>query len=73
MRSATPWAEETLTEREMEVLQMLADGHTAIGIGKELWLSEETIKGYRKGVIRKLGARNSCHAVATGLRRGLIS
>ena len=71
--SEARFGHEDLSPREHEVLQMTADGHTAISIAKELWLAEETVKTYKKVIIQKLQARNSAHAVATGLRRGLIS
>lgn len=50
----------------------MADGLTATESAGELFLAAETVKTYKKRVIAKLGARNSTHAVALGLRRGLI-
>ena len=49
--------EESLTERETEILEGVAEGETAVQTGKRLYLSSETVKGYRKRVIAKLGAR----------------
>ena len=63
---------EPLTEREAEVLAGAADGETAAQTGARLFLSSETVKGYRKRIIAKLGARNGTHAVALALRRGLL-
>jgi DNA-binding CsgD family transcriptional regulator len=63
---------EPLTERETEILEGVAEGETAVQTGKRLYLSSETVKGYRKRVIAKLGARNAPHAVAVAIRRGLL-
>ena len=71
--SSTPWASEKLSKREQQVLEMTSEGWTARDTAKELWLSVDTVKTYRKKLIRKLGARNIAHAVTIAFRRGLIS
>ena len=63
---------EPLTERETEILEGVAEGETAVQTGRRLYLSSETVQGYRKRVIAKLGARNAPHAVAVAIRRGLL-
>ena len=63
---------EPLTDRETEILAGAADGETAAQTGARLFLSSETVKGYRKRIIAKLGARNGTHAVALALRTGLL-
>ena len=63
---------EPLTDRETEILAAAADGETAAQTGERLFLSSETVKGYRKRIIAKLGARNGTHAVALALRMGLL-
>ena len=63
---------EPLTDREAAVLAGAAEGETAEQTGKRLFLASETVKGYRKRVIAKLGARNGTHAVALALRNGLL-
>ena len=63
---------EPLTEREAEVLAGAAEGETAEQTGARLYLASETVKGYRKRIIAKLGARNGTHAVALALRNGLL-
>jgi len=63
---------EPLTERETEILAAAAEGETAAQTGERLYLSSETVKGYRKRIIAKLGARNGTHAVVLALRRGLL-
>ena len=62
-----------LTARELEVLAHMADGLTAVESGLELYLATETVKGYRKRVVAKLGARNGTNAVALAFRRRLIA
>jgi DNA-binding CsgD family transcriptional regulator len=63
---------EPLTDRETEILAAAAEGETAAQTGARLFLSSETVKGYRKRIIAKLGARNGTHAVVLAIRRGLL-
>ena len=63
---------EPLTERETEILAAAAEGETAAQTGERLFLSSETVKGYRKRIIAKLGARNGTHAVVLAIRPGLL-
>ncbi len=60
------------TARELEVLQHIADGLANREIGGKLYLSEETVKSHVRHLLAKLHARSRAHAVAVGLRRGLI-
>lgn len=61
-----------LTPRELEVMQHIANGMTNPEVGRSLFLSEETVKGYVKTSLRKLDAGNRTHAVALLLRAGSI-
>jgi DNA-binding NarL/FixJ family response regulator len=61
-----------LSPRELEVLQLLADGHTTDAAAERLFLSPATVRSYAENAMRKLEARNRVHAVATALRQGLI-
>jgi DNA-binding NarL/FixJ family response regulator len=61
------------TAREIQVLQLISDGLANREIGQELFLSEETVKSHVRHLLAKLHARSRAHAVAVGLRRGLIS
>lgn len=61
-----------LTQREQEVLQMLADAQDARVIAKELGISLSTCRGYVKSVLAKLGAHSQLEAVVIGMRQGLI-
>ena len=61
------------TARELEVLQLIADGRGNREIGHRLYLTEETVKTHVRHLLAKLEARNRAHATAAGLRRGLIT
>jgi DNA-binding NarL/FixJ family response regulator len=61
-----------LTEREMQVLIGMADGKSNAEIGRELFVSEDTVKTHARRLFRKLGARDRAHAVAAGFRAGLV-
>ena len=58
--------------REIEVLQLVADGLVNREIGQRLFLSEETVKSHVRHLLAKLQARSRAHAVSVGFRRGLI-
>jgi DNA-binding NarL/FixJ family response regulator len=62
----------TLSERDVQVLRLMADGHSTAGIARDLAYSESTIKNIIHAIVRELGARNRAHAVATALRTQLI-
>lgn len=61
-----------LSQRETDVLRMLADGRDIAEIAAELVYSERTVKNILHDLIARLGLRNRVHAVAYALRRGLI-
>lgn len=61
-----------LTERENEVLRLLAEGRTAQKIGAELHLSEATIKTHLHNLYEKLDVSDRAAAVATAMRWGLL-
>ena len=61
-----------LTEREQQVLRGMSAGLSNAQIGKELYLSEDTVKTHARRLFRKLTVSDRGHAVAEGLRRGLI-
>jgi DNA-binding NarL/FixJ family response regulator len=62
----------TLTEREMQVLTGMSRGRSNAEIGKELFLSEDTVKTHARRLFRKLGAADRAQAVAIGFRWGLV-
>jgi DNA-binding NarL/FixJ family response regulator len=63
---------ETLTAREREVLQMLAQGRGNKEIAARLKISEHTVKFHVASILGKLGASTRTEAVSVALRRGLI-
>ena len=65
-------SDESLTEREVEVLRQVADGNRNRDIAKHLFISEETVKVHIKHIMEKLGAADRTQAVSIGIRRGII-
>jgi DNA-binding CsgD family transcriptional regulator len=61
-----------LTGREIEVLQLLADGASNAEVARALYLSEKTVGHHVSAVLRKLGEPTRSRAVAAALRRGLV-
>lgn len=64
--------EETLTARELQVLQQIGGGNRNRDIAGQLFITEETVKVHVKHIMEKLGAKDRTEAVAIGLRRGMI-
>lgn len=64
--------DEMLTDREIEVLRHIAQGHSNREVGALLSVAEETIKARMKSILVKLNARDRTHAVTIALQRGLI-
>jgi DNA-binding NarL/FixJ family response regulator len=62
----------TLTERELQVLRGMGRGRSNAEIGRELYLSEDTVKTHARRLFRKLGAADRAQAVAKGFRWGLV-
>lgn len=62
----------TLTERELDVLELVAAGHANKQIAARLGLSEDTVKSHLKAAFAHLGARNRTEAVMTASRLELI-
>jgi DNA-binding NarL/FixJ family response regulator len=61
-----------LSQRQTEILQLAANGYTTPKIAAHIYLSKDTIEGYRKEILRKLNAANITHAVAIALRNNWI-
>ncbi|WP_456610856.1 response regulator transcription factor [Blastococcus sp. SYSU DS0619] len=71
VREVPPQA--SLSMREMQVLTGMSQGKSNAQIGRELYLSEDTIKTHARRLFRKLGAKDRAEAVATGFRRGIMT
>jgi PAS domain S-box-containing protein len=61
-----------LTRRELEILQLMADGLENPQISEHLFISRETVKSHVRRLLQKLRARSRTQAVALALRRGII-
>ena len=64
--------ERTLTARQREILQMLADGMQTDAVARQLGLSTETVRTHTKRILAKLDADTRTQAVAIGIRNGMI-
>jgi DNA-binding NarL/FixJ family response regulator len=64
--------EKTLTARQREILQMLANGMQTDAVARDLGLSTETVRTHTKRILAKLEADTRTQAVAIGIRNGFI-
>ncbi|SNR66822.1 DNA-binding response regulator, NarL/FixJ family, contains REC and HTH domains [Haloechinothrix alba] len=62
-----------LSRRELQVLQLIAEGLENAAIAKVLFLSVETVRTHVKSILRKLSARDRTHSVTIAFRNGLLS
>jgi two-component system nitrate/nitrite response regulator NarL len=62
----------TLTDREREVLRLVADGRSAPDIASRLFIEASTVKSHLHNIYEKLGVSDRAAAVAEGMRRGLL-
>jgi len=69
---AEHFGRDILTEREVEILERIAEGDRNRDIGERLSISELTVKVHIKHIMDKLGAKDRTQAVAIGIRRGVI-
>lgn len=68
--AADPW--DTLSDREQEVLRLVARGHTAAEIAAQLNLSAKTVETYRARGMEKLGLRSRAALVQLALQKGVM-
>jgi len=61
------------TERELQVLQGMVRGQTNREIGRDLFLSADTVKTHASRLFRRLGAHDRGHAVALAMRSGIVA
>jgi two-component system, NarL family, response regulator NreC len=62
----------TLTTREREVLQLVAEGHTNNDIAAKLFISQRTVESHRASLMQKLSINSRVDLIAYALRRGLV-
>jgi DNA-binding NarL/FixJ family response regulator len=65
--------EDALSERELDVLTVVASGKSNKEVARELSVSEDTVKGHLKVIFVKLGVTDRTQAVTLAMRRGIIS
>lgn len=71
-RPVGPDDPDILSEREMDVLQLLAKGLSNKEIGRALWIGETTVKTHVSHILHKLGQSDRTNAVLTAVRAGLV-
>ena len=64
--------DDALTEREIDVLKLVAAGNANKQIADQLSIGEATVKSHISNILSKLGANDRSHAVTIGLKRGII-
>ena len=64
--------DEPLTDREMEVLKLIMDGHANKEIAARLSITEEAVKGRVKSILAKLRANDRTHAAMIAVKRGML-
>jgi DNA-binding NarL/FixJ family response regulator len=62
-----------LTPRELEIMELLATGHSQAAIAEQLVLSEKTVATHIQHILPKLGVHSRAEAVAFAHRQGLIN
>jgi two-component system, NarL family, response regulator len=69
---AAHFGEDSLSEREIQVLRSVALGNSNKRVAGELAITEETVKAHMKSILAKLNANDRTHAVTIALRRGIL-
>ena len=64
--------DDAVTEREIDVLRLIAGGNSNREIAERLGIGEATVKSHVTNILSKLGANDRAHAVTIGLKRGII-
>jgi DNA-binding NarL/FixJ family response regulator len=76
LRDAAPAVKEALTvelsERELDVLSLIARGHDNSGIAEQLSISPHTVKTHVSAILEKLGVENRIQAAVRAIRAGLV-
>ena len=69
--NAAPRAAQKITARELDVLELIADGYSTARIAQALWITEDTVRTHVRRMLARLDARTRAHAVAIAYRDGL--
>jgi len=73
MRADEAGSKDGLSEREVEIIKLLAKGATNKEIAEKLFIAENTAKVHIKNILEKLGLRNRQQAAAYAVQRGLVT
>jgi DNA-binding NarL/FixJ family response regulator len=73
LRNTQQASAQFLSARELEVLRLLAKGHSTEAIAKELYLSIHTVRNHVSNILSKLGAHSKLEAVALAARDGIVA
>jgi DNA-binding NarL/FixJ family response regulator len=65
-------ADDELTQREIDVLRLIASGNSNKLIGDQLSIGEATVKSHVSNILSKLNANDRSHAIVIGLQRGIL-
>lgn len=65
--------QQLLSPRELEVLRLIAQGHTNLRIATELFISEKTVKNHVSSILRKLDVKDRTQAVVQGVKLKLVN
>jgi ATP/maltotriose-dependent transcriptional regulator MalT len=65
-------SDEALSGREIEVLELVAEGTSNRDIAGRLWISEATVKSHLLHIYDKLGAKDRASAVSAAMKRGIL-
>jgi DNA-binding NarL/FixJ family response regulator len=71
-RQEPPASVQTLTERELDVLRLITQGYSNAEIGKELFISDTTVKTHVTRVLQKLEVRDRAQAIVLAYQCGLF-
>ena len=61
-----------ISERELEVLKLIADGFTNVEIADKIFLSKRTIEGHRQSLIEKMNVKNTAELVKVAFQSGIL-
>lgn len=72
-KNNSAWTWDKLTPREMEVLKLVAEGHTSPDIGALLGISPKTVDKHRANIMKKLDLHTAAALTAYAIQKGLVS
>ena len=70
MKKDTKW--ENITERELEVLDLLSRGYNSTAIAEQLFISPNTVEFHRRQLLKKTESRNIAELIGNAYRQGIL-